>query len=63
MMVSQDKEFTAHNDCDSVSSPVFVAFLSDDIFSVTFLPDEALTKRVKRRINNWGSAKKTARNE
>ena len=56
MMVSQDKEITAHKDTKIVTdiSPVFVTFLSDDIFSVTFFPDEAVTKSVTRPINNWG---------
>ena len=48
----------------TVVSPVFVAFLSDDIFYDifwgAFLPEEAATKRVTSRpINNWGSGKKT----
>ena len=48
----------------TVVSPVFVAFLSNDIFYDifwdAFLPEEAATKRVTSRpINNWGSGKKT----
>ena len=41
MTVSRDKELV-RTQIVSVISPVFVAFLFDDIFSDTFLPDEAL---------------------